>query len=210
MRMYCDLMFIAMVVMFVLQRTVAIQRRNTADANMSQAVSTGVTLKLLIVLPLHTQPYQRTMSGDEASEGVEKLSTLLPRWDRGLEILPAAYVATEQINGLPNLFPGLRVDVVAVNSSLCNSPVRSESSTLVVFMKAVANMRQDGECLLGVAGVYCEAVTLLLSYHLASFQPLTSIRFCISDIPVARWEYLPTFVSDGCVYKKHTVMPHMR
>ena len=84
-------------------------------------------------------------------------------WDRGLEILPAAYVAADQINKAAGLLPGVELEVVAVNSSLCGQPKGSETSALVEFTREVFKKRQCGECLFGVTGLFCDSSAALIS-----------------------------------------------
>ena len=93
----------------------------------------------------------------------ENNGTLLPTWDRGLEILPAAYVAAEHINKASNLLPGVKLQIVPVNSSLCGQPTGSESSTLVAFMREVLRDRQNGQFIAGVTGLFCDGSAALLS-----------------------------------------------
>ena len=98
------------------------------------------TLRILVVLPLHTQPFQRIASKHKLKSGVG-YDLLLPPWDRGLEILPAAYVAADQINRYQNLLPGIKLEIVAVNNSLCGEAKGSDSATLVSFMREVLNKK---------------------------------------------------------------------
>ena len=113
-------------------------------------------LQLMVVLPLHVRPFKET-------EAKGRVEAKLPPWDRGLEILPAAYVAADQINRAAGLLPGVELEVVAVNSSLCGQPKGSETSALVEFTKEVFKKRQCGECLLGVTGLFCDSSAALIS-----------------------------------------------
>ena len=64
-----------------------------------------------------------------------------------IALLNAAYVAADQINKAADLLPGVELEVVAVNSSLCGQPKGSETSALVEFTREVYKERQCGECL---------------------------------------------------------------
>ena len=114
-------------------------------------------LQLMVVLPLHIQPFKAM---EEKSSGV---ASKLILWDRGLEILPAAYVAADHINRAAGLLPGVELEVVAVNSSLCGQPKGSETSALVEFTREVFKERKGGECLLGVTGLFCDSSAALIS-----------------------------------------------
>ena len=118
-------------------------------------------LQLMVVLPLHSQPFKETAPKEE--EKSSRVAAKLPPWDRGLEILPAAYVAADQINTAAGLLPGVELEVVAVNSSLCGQPKGSETSALVEFTREVFKKRQCGECLLGVTGLFCDSSATLIS-----------------------------------------------
>ena len=121
------------------------------------------SLQILVMLPLHTQPFQRIASEEKMKSSTTHKS-LLPSWDRGLEILPAAYAAANQINRLQNSLPGIKLEIVAVNSSLCGEARGSDSATLIVsFMRAVLNKKQAGRNIIGVTGLFCEASTSLIS-----------------------------------------------
>ena len=115
-------------------------------------------LQLMVVLPLHVQPFN-----DEVEERSGRVAAKFPPWDRGLEILPAAYVAADHINRAAGLLPGVELEVVAVNSSLCGQPKGSETSALVEFTREIFKERQSGECLLGVTGLFCDSSATLIS-----------------------------------------------
>ena len=136
------------------------QSENCSTSCISDKVSCK-KLQVMVVLPLHVQPFRETGTKEEERSG--KVAAKLPPWDRGLEILPAAYVASDQINNAAGLLPGVELEVVAVNSSLCGQPKGSETSALVEFTKEVYKERQCGECLLGVTGLFCDSSAALIS-----------------------------------------------
>ena len=141
------------------------QVANTQSANCSTSCGSDKVpckrLQLMVVLPLHIQPFRETEPKEEEKRG--GMAAELPPWDRGLEILPAAYVAADQINTAAGLLPGVELEVVAVNSSLCGQPKGSETSALVEFTREVFKERQSGECLLGVTGLFCDSSAALIS-----------------------------------------------
>ena len=149
-------LLVAMVLSRNADRAAGQQAQSSRRENTSNLEEVCNSLQLLVVLPLHVQPFQETTIGQPG------VPPLIASWNRGLEILPAAYVAAEQINRVPSLLPGAKLEVVAVNSSFCD-PLGSESSTLAYFVREATKERQDGQCLAGVAGLFCEASTALLS-----------------------------------------------
>ena len=134
---------------------------NLQNSNGSSKVPLN-SLQLMVVLPLHTQLYTKPSTGLEEEDNKIKAS-LLPTWDRGLEILPAAFVAAEHISKASNLLPGVKLQIVPVNSSLCGQPTGSESSTLVAFIREVLRDRQNGRFIAGVTGLFCDGSAALIS-----------------------------------------------
>ena len=67
-------------------------------------------------------------------------------------------MAADHINRAAGLLPGVELEVLAVNSSLCGQPKGSETSALVEFTREVFKERQSGECLLGVTGLSSAAL----------------------------------------------------
>ena len=82
----------------------------------------------------------------------------VPRWDRGLEILPAAQLAVDKINGDLSILPGYRLELVQVDTGTCTHNFHSEA--LINFVNQIT---QEENHIVGVVGLFCTTVTQLLS-----------------------------------------------
>ena len=55
----------------------------------------------------------------------------VPRWDRGLDILPAAQLAVDKINGDPNILPGYQLELLQVDTGTCTHSFQFHSEGLI-------------------------------------------------------------------------------
>ena len=94
----------------------------------------------------------------------------VPRWDRGLEILPAAQLAVEKINGDCSILPGYRLELVQVDTGTCTHNFHSEA--LINFVNQIT---QEENHIVGVVGLFCTTVTQLLS-SLAGSQGISLLQ----------------------------------
>ena len=77
----------------------------------------------------------------------------LAGWDRGLEVAPAAHLATKHINNRTDLLNGLELEVIDIASEACGISIVSEGY--------VSPFREilDSPCISGVIGFFCSTVT---------------------------------------------------
>ena len=78
-------------------------------------------------------------------------------WDRGLEVIPAGHLAVEHINNRSDILPGRELKLIDVDSEACG---------INVISKGVANVVRElvnGECVVGVVGLFCSSVTNAIS-----------------------------------------------
>ena len=91
-----------------------------------QACTTNTTtLRLLVMLNLRT--YQED-------------SAWIPRWDRGLELLPAAQVAVDRINQDPTILPGYNLELTELDTWTCDQGY--PSGALYQFVNEVTQDKQ--------------------------------------------------------------------
>lgn len=91
------------------------------------------TLRLIAVLPL-THP------------------TFPAQWERGLEILPGAQLAVDEVNSLAVL-PGYEVELVLVDEAACDP-----ATSLVSFYEQTVGLESNPHLTVGVVGLMCAAV----------------------------------------------------
>ena len=81
---------------------------------------------------------------------------MVPRQERGFEILPAAYIAIDEINRLPNLLPNHRLELIdVVTEKGCNSEL-----TLTEIVK---HLSDEGKMIVGIIGLFCNEITRTVS-----------------------------------------------
>jgi len=81
-----------------------------------------------------------------------------PRWDRGIEILPAAQLAVERINGDLSFLPEYHLKLVPVDTETCTNDFNGEA--LINFLHQIT---QEGQHIVGVVGLFCSSVAQLIS-----------------------------------------------
>ena len=118
----------------------------------------------------------------------------VPRWDRGLEILPAAQMAVEKINGDRSILPGYRLELVQVDTGTCTHNLHSEA--LINF---VYQITQEENHIVGVVGLFCTTVTQLLS-PLAGHQGISLLQISGSALHNQEkfpylWHMIPSSVA---------------
>ena len=104
----------------------------------------------------------------------------VPRWDRGLEILQAAQLVVDKINGDPSILPGYHLELVQVDTGTCTHSFHSEG--LINFVHQIT---QEKNHIIGVVGLFCTSVAQLLS-PLAGHQGISLLQISGSASPVLR------------------------
>ena len=118
----------------------------------------------------------------------------VPRWDRGLEILPAAQLAVDKINRDPSILPGYQLALIQVDTGTCTHNFHSEG--LINFVHQIT---QEENHIVGVIGLFCTTVTQLLS-PLAGHQGISLLQISGSASPILRnqekypylWHMIPS------------------
>ena len=122
----------------------------------------------------------------------------VPRWDRGLEILPAAQLAVDKINGDPSILPGYNLELIQVDTGKCMHNFHSEG--LINFVHQIT---LEENHIVGVVGLFCTSVAQLLS-PLAGHQGVGLLQISGSASPVLRNQerhpYLWHMIPSSAVY----------
>ena len=93
------------------------------------------TLRLLVMLNLETN---------------QEDSAWTPRWNRGLELLPAAQLAVDRINQDPTILPGYNLELTELDTGTCDYGYPSDA--LFQFVNEITREEQH---LIGVLGAFC-------------------------------------------------------
>ena len=118
----------------------------------------------------------------------------VPRWDRGLEILPAAQLVVDKINRDPSILTGHQLALIQVDTGTCTYNFHSEG--LINFVHQIT---QEENHIVGVVGLFCTSVTQLLS-PLAGYQGISLLQISGSASPIFRnqekypylWHMIPS------------------
>ena len=123
----------------------------------------------------------------------------VPRWDRGLEILPAAHLAVDKVNGDPSILPGYQLEPIQVDTGTCRTN-GFQSEALINFFHQIV---QEESHIVGAVGLFCTGVTQLLS-PLAGHQGISLVQISGSASPLLRnqerYPYLWHIIPSSAVY----------
>ena len=123
----------------------------------------------------------------------------VPRWDRGLEILPAAQLAVDKVNGDPSILPGYQLEPIQVDTGTCRTN-GFQSEALINFFHQIV---QEESHIVGAVGLFCTGVTQLLS-PLAGHQGISLVQISGSASPLLRnqerYPYLWHIIPSSAVY----------
>ena len=106
----------------------------STQAHLACATNT-TTLRLLVMLNLKTHQEDNAWT---------------PRWDRGLELLPAAQVAVDRINQDPTILPGYNLELTELDTGTCDHGYPSDA-----LFQFVNEITQEEQHLVGVVGAFC-------------------------------------------------------
>jgi len=81
----------------------------------------------------------------------------VPKWDRGLEILPAAQLAANMINRDPSILPGHHLELIQVDTGTCIPSF--DSKALINFVHQITLKDRN---IVGVVGLFCSSVAQLI------------------------------------------------
>ena len=100
-----------------------------------QCAANTTTLRLLVMLNLGTRQEDRVWT---------------PRWDRGLELLPAAQLAVDRINQDPTILHGYHLDLTEMDTGGCDHGYPSDA-----LFEFVNKMTRKEQHIVGVVGAFC-------------------------------------------------------
>ena len=126
----------------------------------------------------------------------------VPRWDRGIEILPAAQLAVESINRDLSFLPEYILELVPVDTGICTptSDFSSEASTLISFVNQITQEKQH---IVGVVGLFCTSIAELIS-PLAGHRGISLLQIAGSASPILhneeKYPYLWHMIPSSTAY----------
>ena len=141
------------------------------------------TLRLLVMLNLRTH---------------QEDSAWTPRWNRGLELLPAVQLAVERINQVPTILPGYNLELTELDTGTCDQGY--PSGALFQFVSEIAQEEQN---LVGVVGAFC--ITLAKAVALVAERSGTNLlQILLSPSPAlhdrVRYPHLFHIIPSSAVY----------
>ena len=164
-----------------------IQSQGVLSSNVASTTCDGEAnvLSLLALLP-----YPTTIN-----------CTGLTDWDRGMEMLSAAYLAVEKINNMSDILPSFTLKLVPSGTEVCRETVFPE--TLASF----ARYAVDLDCsIVGIVGLLCPSVTDAIS-RLAGRPEVTLLQVSAGVSPpsftnTTEYPGLYRIISSSAVYNK--------
>ena len=86
------------------------------------------------------------------------LDRAIPVWDGGLNVSPAGHLAVEQINNRSDMLPGYELGLIDIDSEACGVSIISRG-----VVNVYSELVNQNHCIVGVVGLYCTAVTNVIS-----------------------------------------------
>ena len=83
-------------------------------------------------------------------------------FDRGLDLVPAAHLAAEEINIRSDILTGFDLQVIDIDSEACGRGTIIKG-LINVYRELVSQLPYSPECLVGVVGLPCSSVTNILA-----------------------------------------------
>ena len=80
-------------------------------------------------------------------------------FDRGLDLVPAAHLAAEEINNRSDILAGFNLEIVDIDSEACGREIITKG--LINFYKELVS-QDPSRCIVGVMGFVCSSVTNVL------------------------------------------------
>ena len=86
---------------------------------------------------------------------------LFAGFDRGLELVPAAHLAADEINNRSDILAGFDLEIVDIDSEACGRGTITKG--LVNFFRKLVSQDDPSRCVVGVIGFVCSSVTNVLA-----------------------------------------------
>ena len=141
------------------------------------------TLQLLVMLNLETHQEDNAWTR---------------RWDRGLELLPAAQLAVDRINQDPTILPGYNLELTELNTGTCDHGYPSDA--LFQFVNEITREKQH---LVGVVGSFCTALAKAVAL-IAERSETNLLQILASPSPalhdMVRYPHLFHIIPSSAVY----------
>ena len=126
----------------------------------------------------------------------------VPRQERGVEILPAAHLAINEINRLPNFLPGYFLQLTEIMTEGCN--------TELALVGAIKHLSDKRELTVGIIGLFCNEITKLISQLATQYHGLDLVQLSGSTDPVlqdnnSRYPHLYRMLPSSIAYIESVV-----
>ena len=125
----------------------------------------------------------------------------VPGRQRGFEILPAAHIAVDEINRLPNLLPHYCLELIDVVTEGCNAEL--------ALIEAVKHLTDERKMIIGIVGLFCDEITQIISPLATSFHGHGFLQLSGSASPIFRdtsmYPYLYRMLPSSAVYTETVI-----
>lgn len=111
-------------------------------------------------------------------------------WDRGLDLVPAGHVATEQINSRSDLLSGYSLELIDIDSESCGRSTITKGVVNLYTELVTPILTNRSSCIVGIIGLYCSMVTNALA-PIVSRPGVDYVKLAASTSPEHRYD--PTF-----------------
>ena len=154
----------------------------SSQAHLACATNT-TTLQLLVMLNLKTH---------------QEDSAWTPRWNRGLELLPAAQVAVDRINQDPTILPGYNLELTELDTGTCDQGYPSDA-----LFQFVNEITQEEQHLVGVVGAFCTTLAKAVAL-IAERSGTNLLQILVSPSPAlhdrVQYPHLFPIIPSSAVY----------
>lgn len=149
----------------------------SCEAEHNDSICSPATLSVLVLVPY---PDFRINSG----------------WSHGLELLPAARIAAQEINNRSDMLPGYKLSLIEASSDTCGLPIASLG--LSNFVRYALSNRNNDKAI-AVTGLACSTGTAAVSM-IAGRPEVDLIQISMSNSPILRdkskykrlWHIIPS------------------
>ena len=125
-------------------------------------------------------------------------SAWTPKWNKGLELLPAAQLAVDRINQDPTILPGYNLELTELDTETCDHGYPSDA--LLQFVNVIT---QEEQHLVGVVGAFCTTLAKAVAL-IAERSEINLLQILASPSPAlhdkVRYPHLFHIVPSSAVY----------
>ena len=129
-------------------------------------------------------------------------------WDRGLDLIPAGHLATEQINNRSDFLSGYQLELIDIDSESCGRSTITKGVFNLYTELVTPILNNRSSCIVGITGLFCSMVTNVLA-PIVGHPGVNYVKLAASTSPEHRYD--PAFkdvfhtIASSSVFNKAVV-----